>query len=377
MLKSYYVYFLLIFLMTILGKFAWKLDMLNDTSKRVRVRWDLIFLILIFSVFCGIRYDVGVDYLTYLAYYEELRVGRLTYEPFEYIFHQINYGLSYLNLHFFWYFFTIAYLQMFFLILGLKNEKYLFQYMFFVFIAGGFYFTYMNELRQSLVISIFVFSIKYINEKKMLKYLLLIIIAFFIHRSAVILLPMYFFFRNNKDYFRNRKIQIVLLFVVLIISATQFLKYLVGLFEFVTGLIGMKNWNDLDEKLSFFQKNFTKGIRFYVPFFTSLIIILYSKKLKDYFSSSKFIIFYNLFFLGALFFILSFDNIALQRPARYFTFYQVIMTSFLLFYLGNAKRNRKINLLLFILIITMNIVVLHAFIESDHHTQFKFYWDIN
>ena len=54
-----------------------------------------------------------------------------------------------------------------------------------------FYNTFIS-IRQGLTMAIFCYSLKYIRDKKILKYFLLCFIAFFIHRGAIILFPLYF-----------------------------------------------------------------------------------------------------------------------------------------------------------------------------------------
>jgi len=57
----------------------------------------------------------------------------------------------------------------------------------------GFYFFSLNAIRQSIAVSIFIFSVKYIYEQKPVKYFLLVLLAFFFHKSAIILFPLYWF----------------------------------------------------------------------------------------------------------------------------------------------------------------------------------------
>ena len=54
-----------------------------------------------------------------------------------------------------------------------------------------FYNTFIS-IRQGITMAIFCFSLKYIRDKKVLKYFIFCLIAFFIHRGAIILFPLYF-----------------------------------------------------------------------------------------------------------------------------------------------------------------------------------------
>ncbi|HAW57533.1 MAG TPA: hypothetical protein DCX03_00735 [Bacteroidales bacterium] len=58
---------------------------------------------------------------------------------------------------------------------------------------SGFYFFSLNAIRQSIAVSIFIFSVRYIYEQKPVKYFMLVLMAFFFHKSAIILFPLYWF----------------------------------------------------------------------------------------------------------------------------------------------------------------------------------------
>lgn len=77
-----------------------------------------------------------------------------------------------------------------------------------LYLYGTFYFLYLPSFRQSISISIFIFSLKYIFQKKFLKYALCIVLATLFHRSAAILFLVYFFINWLKV---NKKILIILM----------------------------------------------------------------------------------------------------------------------------------------------------------------------
>lgn len=54
-----------------------------------------------------------------------------------------------------------------------------------------FYNTFIS-IRQGMTMAIFCYALKYIRDKKIIKYLIWSFIAFFIHRGAIILFPLYF-----------------------------------------------------------------------------------------------------------------------------------------------------------------------------------------
>ena len=70
-----------------------------------------------------------------------------------------------------------------------------------LFFTMNVFFISMNMIRQSIAISIFMYSIKYIKNKNIIKYIIAMIIAMLIHTSAILYFPMYFVynFKINKN----------------------------------------------------------------------------------------------------------------------------------------------------------------------------------
>lgn len=62
-----------------------------------------------------------------------------------------------------------------------------------IYVSGGFFSIGLSLVRQYLALSVLVYSIDYIIQKKFKYFLLLLIIAFFIHPSSILFLPAYFF----------------------------------------------------------------------------------------------------------------------------------------------------------------------------------------
>ncbi len=82
-----------------------------------------------------------------------------------------------------------------------------------LFFTMNVFFISMNMIRQSIAISIFMYSIKYIKNKNIIKYIIAMIIAMLIHTSAILYFPMYFVynFKINKNILCAVPIVIVLL----------------------------------------------------------------------------------------------------------------------------------------------------------------------
>lgn len=140
------------------------------------------------------------------------------YEVYEYIYHNINTtnlnsiyncekGFLYLNLilkNFFNFNFFKALIYLFNTILIWKGIRYFFDekksllIITLLYLHGKFYFLYLPSFRQAISVSIFIYSLQFLENKKTFKYILLILIAFLFHKSSIILLVVYCFFRYIK-----------------------------------------------------------------------------------------------------------------------------------------------------------------------------------
>ena len=59
-------------------------------------------------------------------------------------------------------------------------------------VIDGFYFQSMNGIRQWITLAMFLYSIKFIRDKRFIPYLIVILLASTIHLSALIFIPIYF-----------------------------------------------------------------------------------------------------------------------------------------------------------------------------------------
>lgn len=153
----------------------------------------MLFSFPILGSLAAFRYDVGVDYKEYESIFDLVRFHNHTVEPF------INFTVYFFS------FFTTSNIPVFatlafptvflFLDFIIKNSKSIFiSYCIFL-CFGGFYLGIFNHSRQFLAVSIFLYSLKYINSSSLKSYCICILIATLVHYSAIVMLPMYFVFK--------------------------------------------------------------------------------------------------------------------------------------------------------------------------------------
>ncbi|OPZ02915.1 MAG: Transmembrane protein EpsG [Bacteroidetes bacterium ADurb.BinA395] len=234
---------------------------------------------------------------------------------------------------------------------------------------------WMNGIRQSIVLCIFIYAVKYIKEKNLIKYLFWVIISYFIHKSALLLIPLYFIFVFDKDFFKNIWIQLALIIIALILSYKDILSNIVPYLEQAVNFLDYSQYENVEHQLSLRQNEFNRSVRFYFPLLINIIIVLFSKKLKANFINSNFNIYYNIYFIGVLGSLIFYNNPLMQRPLLYFIFSGFIIASYLLFFLWENLKTHKLYLPMFIFLIVLHLSILYAYIVSDFHTNYYFIWD--
>jgi transmembrane protein EpsG len=170
--------------------FAW-LEDTNQYKHGLRVSFFLIF------IFLALRYNFGNDYHSYLELFQEVQgyeFSNLLKTDWK-----VEFGWIFLC----WICSPFGFFGMI-ILLALFNSI-LFYLLFKRYAPKGYYslsiFLYLatpelflihsSAMRQALSTLIFLFSLRYIYERKIIKYTLCIIVASFFHTSALILLPVY------------------------------------------------------------------------------------------------------------------------------------------------------------------------------------------
>lgn len=249
-----------------------------------------VFLSLIpLCIISAIRYDVGWDYLgTYTVGFKVIGYGYnihyFTEEPFNILVRIIYYFSNAKNE---WLFIICSLITFIFLSLGLKNNSKNIPVSILLILLSRYYFLSMNIVRQGISMAIFFYSIKYIKEKNLKKYILFILLASCFHMMSIIYLPFYFICQYDFSKKNNIIKMMTLLFLGIISYAfiLKFTKY--GMY------VGSK-----------FDSNNFMIHEFLLSFSLLFCSLFVKKKSKDY----EYRIFYNLtlvyFVLSSLSFIL-------------------------------------------------------------------------
>ena len=336
-------------------------------------RLEVLFPLLCFAIVFGMRYGVGVDHLSYLNNY----ITGEDIDRYELGFKWITLFFSENNFHYAVYFGVLAFLQVFFFFYAFKDERYLFPYLAFILFAGGYYLAWMNGIRQDIAACIFIFSIKFIDQKKFWKYLLWCAIAFLFHKSAVMLVVLYPLLKNGRDYFRSILLQLIIFFVALTIYYSDF-----SIQNFISSQIEIfASWFRYEGYTMFRINDMTTGVNTGIGFILlaviDIIIILFSNKLKNYFNSKRFVIIYILYFIGTIARIIFAKSVILERPFRYFSYFELIVAAYFINYLFKHSKSSFYQLIL-LLIVGIYILLFGATLYrgETNTAKFLFFWQV-
>ncbi|SEM43828.1 EpsG family protein [Chryseobacterium taichungense] len=380
-IESIITYFFLITSMLIFGvNYYYNSNkfIINNIDKRSFWRLDIILPILIFSTIFGMRYDVGVDYFSYLnSYLTKTHVGKN-----EYLFYFLSDLSWYFKLHFSIYFGIIAFLQILFFYLSFKNNRYLYPFLIFFLFTNGSFLFWMNGIRQALALCIWLYSLKYIVSRNFYMYLLFICIIFMVHRSSIILLIFYPLLVGNRDYFKNIKIQLILLLLAFLLRSIFFtlILKLESVFTLYVSILGdgLYDSYSMENLIDGFVESNGSGLAVYFKLLVNIIIILESKKLKKFYNNKYFIICYFFFFIGILAkYIIPDGAVALSRPFRYFYIFDTIIYSFFTYYLCRNfnKINNKLKYFAMIIAFALIFCLSQFSATKNSHSLFQFYFN--
>ena len=305
--------------------------------------YGMSIVFIVFVLLCAFRYDVGRDYLSYLRdYINGYEIGR----DHEFIFHWVTVIFYYLEVPVPVYFGLLAFIQFFFFIYGLKDERFALPLILFFIITNGTFMSWMNGIRQDIAGCIWIFSIVFIVKRQFWKYFLCIVLAMGFHKTAIILLLLYPVLTIEKDLLKSIPLQIILFGSVNILRlffASYFyqIDFILNAFS---GVFGEENAYEsytvdaLRDNVDAFVGGTGLGMIFKMLVY--FLIIVESSKLKKYYSSHRFNIIYTCFFIGICAQFLFPDGMNfLMRPFRYFTPFSTVVLSLYLYYLFHKAKS--------------------------------------
>lgn len=325
--------------------------------------WVCIFIFILVS---GIRWDVGVDHLSYLEGYLEMQNGSFVervrgIEPGYLLISQL---CAKLGFHYSVYFAVLAFFEIYFVLLAFRNDRKIVPILLVLIVMGGYYFSWMNGIRQNIVACSFVFACKYIVDRNWKAYFIWVAIAYTMHTSALLLAPFYFLI-YDKTIWNKTWINAGLFIACVVIGMTPTfvdnLTSLGGLLSFMGYDYYSDMMSDITDSSNF--RSYSIGPRMIVNICTYITCILLYGKVRLWVNSEKFDFMFKLFFIGICGYYLFVNTSDLfLRPMYYFQIFALPLTAYTLCYF---KMKRKNIMYLPLIIISLSFTFLSCYADSN------------
>lgn len=334
----YIILFLIFFLL-----FLWERRILTKNGNIKNIR---ILCMLIFIIFFGFRGYLDTDFSVYYPMYEStpeisdsVRISKffsninedyiLHIEPGYKVFLIIMKSIS---SNYFFLQFISTLIDVFFLNYFFKKYSKVYTLSFILFIIFSGFIIEVNLLRNSKSMLLFLYSIKFIKERKAAKFFLLNLLGLLFHSSSIFYFPVYFFF--------HKKIPDIFLWFTFVIGNLLYLaqvKYIGPIVSSLGSLVG-GNYSVLAETYSG-DKMYSTGYGITIGYLERLLtfILFYNfyKKIKKSNQENGFIIniFFNSYFLYSLSYLyLSEFSIFIDRITTLFAYSYWILYPYLYYY---------------------------------------------
>ena len=338
--------------------------------------------LLIFAFFSGVRWDVGIDHLSYLSEYLSLQKNGFTRrEDFEVGYIAFQKLLVSLQMPFFVYFGLIAALQIFLASTYFKDQRYLLAFYWVLIMLGGDFFSWMNGMRQALAGAGLLCVLALTLEKK--QWFVFCVCAYglsFIHKSAILMMPLcLLFYVKLEKIMINRYAQFAVYFSALAVSSMSVWTNLIGLVDTLFQFIGFgERFNsNLLENLE--ARTMTFGGRRILFMLVDLILITYSPILRKAYPTRKFGFAYLMFIVYYVLQPLFITSLVFSRIVNYFYPFRSIVCAYLLYYLFRIRRTANS---IFCGVVIFTIVCLYMlvslYLDEGGHTscmRYMFFWN--
>ncbi len=326
--------------------------------------------LVIYSLVFGFRYGVGFDYFSYIGMYQDV----LNNNPIR----DVEIGYLYLmklsallKLPKEGFMIVTSFIPIYFTFRVLKDELYICKFLVLSFMLTAVWLSYMNGIRQIIAIGFWIFSMKYIVEKKIVKHYLLIFSAILFHNSAAVLLLFYPLVNYRKEWINNIALQLVLLVISLILMRLTFVQSIISNLEYILNISGYGWYVDNASQKLIQEEQSILGIGFYLNLARVIFLIYLSPKVKEWANSDLFVIIYNFFFLGVIITYLLWGSHLIDRLNWYFSLTSTIIGAYTLAYCY-SNLSKYFSLILFVFFIMTFVATMYKAIGNT--SFFVFTW---
>jgi hypothetical protein len=345
-----------IFVAYLLVLMCWEFVKINRQQSTKDIRW---LTIIGFLFFFGLRGFVGTDWANYYPFFEGAEDGSFsTWEP-GFIFYTFLIKSICAN-YFFWIFISSLIDVILLHVIFKRYSKY-YVLAFILFLAFNGFIMEINLMRNIKSILLFLLSIKYLKQRRILPYILLNSLGILFHMSSIIYLPLYFILQ--------REIPKIFLWIIFFVGVIIFLlqiEYIKPLLMFFARLIGGGLPDKVDAYFGYELYNQYKAfsLGFFERLLSFFLIVGFRPKLIKQDSSNN--IFINIFILFFIccFYIAEANEVMTRLSTLFICSYWILYPAIL-----NTIKN-KLNKQLFLL-----ILIVFVLLRTSFYNTFLFKYD--
>ncbi|WP_447406701.1 EpsG family protein [Clostridium perfringens] len=212
-----------------------KLNSINGNNERSRKldrhRISFVVTFFILSTFSAIRDGVGCDYESYVLHILNIQSGNKSY--MEEGFQKVVIWASKIDQNPRLVIIIFAILTCFFYIKAIWDQSTNRLFSVFIFLSWGYYFLTFNTIRNYFALAVVLYSIKFLDKNKYIKFIFFVIVASFFHKSALVCIPIYLLAKRK---YSIKYVPFIILITVLAILLKEYLREF--LFIFYPGYMG-------------------------------------------------------------------------------------------------------------------------------------------
>ncbi len=195
--------------------FLYQSNIIRFNNRKVSKNFFAFLSSLPLLIVSGIRFNVGYDYVSYASFFKLLLAGK-TNDFVEFGFFYLTKFIQIFSDNYIVFFFVLSLIFIYFTFKAIYEESPNPVLSIFLLVSTQYFFISMNGIRQFIALSMFLYSIRYIRERKLIPFLIVMLFASSIHAVSLILIPMYYLY-NTKI---SPKLQIIVLSLLFLLRNT-------------------------------------------------------------------------------------------------------------------------------------------------------------
>lgn len=371
--STYIVYFgLLFFVITV--AFLSKRGFILSSNKTIEPQTAYIYLLPLVAIslafVSGVRYEVGVDWRGYLEAYLSLRdtgFDRSLLERWEYGYLLLNQFFAVLGADHKWMFFTVALIGWVIYTRSIPLSL-LPMALFFTF-TSEIYFWSNNAVRQFVAASFFLFSLRYVAKKSIIKYTASLILGSLFHVSVLLLWPLYFLLGRMP---LNKFLVPAAVFVSFVVGQLNIYGFALQWMEDnLQGLASMLGYGHYLAVLSYTSEvDLDLGLGFYWIVLTNLIVAVVGTHFNKRDDFSRILL--TAFVIGAVLFNLFYASQLMGRVFIYLIFLKPVLLAYCIALMSNSNIGISFKFGL----VLCYVFIFVAAIERSSHQCCPYQWSL-